>query len=355
MKTIEVCPLCNSPEAELLFWNFDRLYGFPGEFGTLKCEDCGLIRLSPRPIESELKNYYPRDYYSYQVTSNVTRVGVIGNLKSWLHNTGRNIFLSSLGYPVMPPTKWQKILQNLAPKFLKNRYGYGNRFPEYVHQGTVLEIGCGSATYLNLLKSYGWHVQGLDLNPQASEAAKTNFGIDVFVGELEDAPFVENSFDYIHMSHVVEHFTNPLRAMKKIRKILKPDGIAYIEVPNVESFESKRSGKFWYGLDAPRHLFMFTPATLDKLFKSSNLKVEKMITQEWNSFPWDTTFELEEKSGEWLPVRPYNPFKYRLKYRVLSVISKLVYLLNPSSGYNISCWISKNKIDEGKQKTPTDS
>ncbi|MGI8640400.1 MAG: class I SAM-dependent methyltransferase [Pyrinomonadaceae bacterium] len=341
-ETVKNCPLCGSDKAKFLFWNYDRLYNYAGKFGTVQCEDCGLIRLSPRPVKEQLVNYYPTDYYSYQASEYFTENHSTKNLKSRLRDTVRNTVLSSIGYSI-ESRNWQKLLQPLfVSLFYKQAtYGYEDKFARYVPNGTALEIGCGSASYLSLLKHHGWQVAGVDLSPQAAEAAKKYFDIDVFVGELEDAPFAEQSFDYIRMSHVVEHFTNPLRAMKKIREILKPNGVAYIEVPNAESFESETSGRFWYGWDAPRHLFMLTPATLHRLVESSGLKIEKMLTQDWNSFWWDNTFKREEETGEWLETRPYYTKKDIPKYAFRRLSSKIAQMFKPHSGYNICCWVSR--------------
>jgi SAM-dependent methyltransferase len=341
METVENCPLCQSSKSKLLFWNFDRLYNFAGKFGTLRCEDCSLIRLSPRPSKEHLGNYYPSDYYSYQAPPQSDEENASDSLKIKLRKKGRNMFLASLGYTVEEPAAWQSFLPGAVTNLFYRRYGFGYKFPPYVEKGRALEIGCGSATYLNFLKHYGWQVSGVDLSPHAACAAKEHFDIDVFVGELQDAPFPKEEFDYILMSHVVEHFTNPLESMKKIRELLKPTGIAYIEVPNAESFESGKSGEFWYGWDAPRHLFMFTPLTLSKLLNQSQLKVEKMVTHEWNSFWWDNTFRLEKELGVNFSERPHRAAKYIPKHLFLRFASKINHLLKPESGYNIGCWVSK--------------
>jgi SAM-dependent methyltransferase len=330
METVETCPLCHSSKAKLLFWNSDRLYRFAGKFGTLRCQDCGLIRLSPRPSKEQLANFYPSDYYSYQAPINPDETHFAESLKARIRNKGRNMYLASLAYPVEQTAVWQRLLPGAITNYIYKRFGFGYQFPRYVSNGAALEVGCGSATYLNFLKRYGWQVTGVDLSPYAARAAKEHFDIDVFVGELQDAPFSKDQFDYILMSHVVEHFTNPLESMKKIREILKPGGIAYIEVPNAESFESEKSGQFWYGWDAPRHLFMFTPSTLGKLLSQSGLKVEKMVTHEWNSFWWDNTFRLEDESGVNFDERPYQTAKYIPKHLFLRLASKFSYLLKPS-------------------------
>lgn len=343
-EKVEQCPLCGKHEEKFLFWNYDRLYRLPGKFGTVLCKQCQLIRLSPRPTVEAIGAYYPEDYGAYRKPTFSIDL-VKGKNESGLRNSIRKSVLSDLGYDTGELKTWEKLLRPVFTKLFYKRatYGYGDLFPRHVKNGKALEIGCGNAAYLSYLKYHGWDVVGLDLSSHSAKAAKENFDIDVFVGQVENAPFPNESFDYIHLSHVVEHFYDPLESMKKVYDLLKPGGIIYVEVPNAEGISAKMSGEYWYGWDAPRHLYMFTPETLKLTLTKAGFEFVKMKSALWDSFSWESTYKYEEKSGEKLEVRPSIEQSDSLKIKKQLLEAKVKHFFKPLDGDFISCWAVKPK------------
>ena len=343
-ETVDNCPLCNSSKNKFLLWNFDRLNHLPGKFGIVQCEECLLVRLSPRPVKNHLDFYYPEeDYYIYKTPTtsinNISQRGISAKIRASI----RQVIFNDLGYPGKSLSTLQMILKPIFKKifFSQATYGWGEKFPRYKENGFALDVGSGNGTYLSFLKHYGWKVQGLDLSRKASEIAKNNLDIDVYVGELEDANFPANTFDYINMSHVLEHVTSPRNTLKKVKELLKPGGIVYIEVPNYESFSRKTSGEYWYAWETPRHLYTFSPDTLKRFIQESGLTVAKIETKVENLFYWDNTYKQEETSGKKLEIRPFANKLDKIKIDFLHLASKLSHLFNPSSGDFICCWAKK--------------
>jgi hypothetical protein len=64
-----------------------------------------------------------------------------------------------------------------------------------------------------------------------------------------------------------------------VAKWLKPDGIFYVQVPNIESAEARVFGTYWHGLELPRHLFHYSPASLKRLAQSAGLTAVSLETQ----------------------------------------------------------------------------
>ena len=179
---------------------------------------------------------------------------------------------------------------------------------------------------------------GLDPSKQAAEVAKQNLDIDVHVGELEDVTFPANSFDYVHMSHVLEHVTSPVETLEKVRALLKPNGIVYVEVPNYESLSRKISRQYWYAWETPRHLHMFSPSTLSRIFREAGLTITRIETTVADLFAWDNTYKYEEMLGKKLATRPFVTRRLKVKLYLLSRAVKLIHLFKPSSGAFICCW-----------------
>jgi SAM-dependent methyltransferase len=341
-EQVEVCPLCHESDAEFMFWNFDRLYHLPGKFGTWKCSGCGLIRLSPRPTPATIGLYYPEDYGAY-AKPDISIQTVSQSSVSALRDGIRSSVLSTLGYEVGRLAFWQRLLKPVLKRFFFRQatYGYAERFPAFVPNGRALEVGCGNGAYLSYLKHHGWHVLGVDLSSIAAKTAKDLFDIDVMVGQLSEVELKSESFDYIHLSHVVEHFFDPVEELKRIAQLLKPDGRAYVEVPNSEGCGAKASGAFWYGWDPPRHFFTFSPHNLKLAAEDAGLNVEKLTTIFSDYFQWAITYEHEDATGEMLAIRPSVPAAESMRLRNLRKKASDTFARDALSGDFISCWLSK--------------
>ena len=75
------------------------------------------------------------------------------------------------------------------------------------------------------------------------------------------------------MDHVVEHLSQPDEVMSAIAGWLKPGGALFVTCPNFGSIERRWFGRYWPGLDVPRHLFHFTPETLRALAAKTGLEL----------------------------------------------------------------------------------
>jgi 2-polyprenyl-3-methyl-5-hydroxy-6-metoxy-1,4-benzoquinol methylase len=344
-ETVDNCLLCHSSKGKFLFWGFDRLNHLPGKFGVIQCEECELVRLSPRPAKAHLSFYYPpEDYYSYQEPKDsIRKVSQRGAL-SKVREAIRQVVFHDLGYRDKQLSTWQKLLRPfLARLFFKvGTYGWGKKFPRYKKDGVALDIGCGNGAYLSYLKHHGWKVMGVEISKQAAAVAKQSLDVDVFAGELEDFDFPPNSFDYIHMSHVLEHVTSPVETLERVRELLKPNGILYVEVPNYESLRRKISGKYWYAWETPKHLHMFSPQTLRRIFQKCGLTLTDMETTVVDLFAWDNTYKHEDLAGEKLTTRPFMTSQDKLRLFFLPRIVKLIHIFKPKSGDFICCWGRKD-------------
>ena len=340
-EEVKACPLCESAESEFVFWNRDRLHFLPGKFGLVRCTNCDFYRLSPRPADEHLAFYYPADeYYSYQQPEDLSVFEKQKNPRGLqkIKEKMRESVLQNYGYPVPKLGAWQKILQPVFTRFFTTRalYGLQDMFPRYARNGKALDIGCGNAETLAYLKLFGWQVAGVDFNEAAAAAAKKFFDIDVFTGRVEDAPFAPESFDFIRMSHVIEHLPSVVDSMKHIASLLKPEGVIYIETPNIESFSFGQSREYWYPLECPRHLFLFSPKTLAALLEKCGITVSKTETFFYDTYGWEDTYRAEEKTGEKLNQRPQISDSSRVEK--LKNESRKLHRANPLVGDIIRLW-----------------
>jgi len=144
----------------------------------------------------------------------------------------------------------------------------------YQGEGEILDVGCGNGGWLTKLRNAGWKTTGVEIDGPAAQAANET-GLSVFGGTLIDAEFPDKSFDVVRLHYVFEHLINPKETLDEIHRILKPDGIALIRIPNIDSAMFKLFKEHWFALDIPRHVFHYAPKTFSALAKQHNLKVVK--------------------------------------------------------------------------------
>lgn len=344
MELVPACPACGSGETSTQFDAVDRMHYLPGRFGIVKCASCGLVRLSPRPTAEIISRFYPEEsYYSYQGSG----VDGTGGLGKRIRDRVRNIALDSFGYKAEPLTFFDKVMRPVVMKVLGSRvpYGWGRRFPKYVANGNALDIGCGNGTYLSLLKGVGWNVFGVELSEKAKHAAKEQYDIDIFCGDIANAPFAAESFDHIHLSHSLEHFFDPFTLLEKVRELLKPDGTLYIEVPNADSYNANAAGRYWFHWDAPRHLFGFTPQTLSAAVSNAGLEVAKMETLITELPDLEDLYRAEDAEGSMMADRSFSDRKMAVAHLPRRIRTRLAHLFDKQSGDFICCWARRGTVD----------
>lgn len=335
------CPLCHSLGGQQLLPTYDRYYRLAGKFGHVRCGVCSFIWLSPRPTSSSLGYYYPEEeYYSYRDPVKLHDRGRLTNLREQI----REVVLNSMEYPVSEMSRWQRALQPLIVTLFRKQalYGLPQHFPRYRVGGRALDIGCGNGSFLNHLKRHGWQVAGVELSLAAANLAKREYNIDVFAGDVREAPFAPASFDFVHMSHVLEHFYDPLEQLEAVERLLKPGGQVYIETPNVDSRGLRQCGLYWFPWETPRHLGLFSPKTLTNSLTKVGLQVHELFTYQFKElYSWEDTYRQEDAAQKFLKPRPHLRLKARPRAVVLGTIARLDKLLHQLNGDILCCWALK--------------
>ncbi|MDZ4284114.1 MAG: class I SAM-dependent methyltransferase [Hydrogenophaga sp.] len=139
--------------------------------------------------------------------------------------------------------------------------------------GRLMDVGCGTGALLMFGRQLGWQAQGLELDPAAVASAR-RAGLDVQEGGYEVLRHHPQAFDCIACSHVIEHVFDPVDMIRAMHSALKPGGHLLLATPNASSDVHLHFGRFWRGLEAPRHLVLFTPATLISLVREQGFEVD---------------------------------------------------------------------------------
>src|SRR5262245_40893690 len=236
------CPACEGAEFQPLFTASDRLYQTTREkFQIVECKRCRLMRLAPQPAPSELNKFYPRNYWFAPDSS------AAGRLEEM----------------------YRRLVLRDHVRFVERAVR------ESGENGPVLEVGCGGGLFLRMLQIRGLSGIGLDYSAEAARVAWTANYTPAICATLENAPFAPQSFAAITMFHVLEHLYTPRSYLQVAYALLRPGGRLDVQVPNAACWQFLLLGPAWNGVDAPRHLYDFRPADLDRLLDSCGFEVSR--------------------------------------------------------------------------------
>jgi SAM-dependent methyltransferase len=257
------CNLCGSDRTELYREGHDRQLGGSERFCLVRCLQCGLIYLNPRPCRDEIARYYPADYEPFTRLSR--------------HQGGR---LARWSYR----------------RYLDKRCARLPKIP-----GHLLDVGCATGDFLARAREHGWQVQGVEPSQAAAEAARRQYDLDVFTGDLSQAYFPDGYFDAVTMWDVLEHVHDPRAELAGIHRIVKAGGLLLIELPNIHSFDVALFGPYWIGLDMPRHLHLFPLVALHALLEQAGFSVvsRRCSSGGYGAFVASLSFWGAERSSRW--------------------------------------------------------
>lgn len=253
------CAICGSDEGQELFWDRDRQCGKPGRFRVVKCRDCSLVYLNPRPTRRALEAFYASDYPVYQVPLG-NRARAVSLARAWAKAWAARWYSRGLRFDPMRIRDTLLRVADFPPYF---PFGFFPTMPG----GRLLDLGCGSGNYLHAFQRLGWEAYGVDNSPLAAEQVRKTFGLKVITGELEETNFPDGYFDVITLIHVLEHLRDPVGTLQEVSRILARGGLILLALPNVRSLPAWVFGSHWFALDVPRHLYHFSPATLRHLLR----------------------------------------------------------------------------------------
>ena len=316
------CKLCGCNRRKIVLTNCqDYLENTPGKFTIAQCNRCGLFYLNPRPTMEELTSCYTCEYYAYQKPDLTKMKKRLSKLKNFPF---QGILKERFHYPIQHDhSLLKKALIRFAFFFCRPLF---RGVLEFRGDGRVLDIGCGGGLHLWFLKNLGWESWGLEISPQASQVAQT-LGINVFCGELPQANLPSQYFDIIRMNHVLEHLHSPEAYLKEIKRILKPEGICLVRIPNIRSLNYPVFKKYWAGLDVPRHLYSFSPTTLKALFDKFGFETKRInFVASAGTFLISLQFLFQDKGWK---NRPWAHFLLTNKGLRKIILDPFCHLQNP--------------------------
>lgn len=224
------CPACASDSIHTVLSARDHTVS-QELFEIWECENCSLRFTQNVPDENTISPYYQSDAY---VSHSDTRAGLINRL----YHLVRSHTL----------TVKRKLLKRVTGR----------------QQGELLDIGAGTGAFAHAMQAAGWMVTGIEPDETARHIARNKFGL-----ELKPADVLSNMepgrFDAVTMWHVLEHVHDLHGYLDHCHRIIKPGGKLVIAVPNYTSLDANVYKEYWAAYDVPRHLYHFSPVSMEKL------------------------------------------------------------------------------------------
>jgi predicted SAM-dependent methyltransferase len=134
-----------------------------------------------------------------------------------------------------------------------------------------LDIGCGNGNRLIKLHSYGFsRLSGIE--PYLDHDEKLGHGINIYKSDIYNH---KGKYDYIMFNHVFEHLCDPHKALNECHRLLRSNGKIQISMPVSDNYLYKTYKENWMGLDAPRHLHLFSKIAFIKFVEECGFRVYK--------------------------------------------------------------------------------
>lgn len=236
--TYKVCPVCNAPAIGHRLTAEDYTVSHQ-PFEIWECDNCHLRFTQHIPDAVSIGAFYQSEAY---VSHTDTKEGIINKLYHFIRK------------------------RTLKGKLALMRSATG------LQKGSILDIGAGTGAFANTMQQAGWTVTALEPDEATRQRAKELYGLTLqpveSLFQLSTA-----QFDAITMWHVLEHVHDLHGYVAQLKRLLKPGGRLFIAVPNYTSHDAAVYKQYWAAYDVPRHLYHFSPLSMQQLLQQYGLKV----------------------------------------------------------------------------------
>jgi 2-polyprenyl-3-methyl-5-hydroxy-6-metoxy-1,4-benzoquinol methylase len=226
------CPICQAPEAELLFTQPD---GYLQTLHLHRCQRCQTIYLNPRltldsivAVEEESEVYtFDQTVAERWIKEGLTPLMIL--LESYLQQPGRRL----------------------------------------------LDIGCNRGLLMEAARRRGWSVTGVEIASEAANRARADYKLTVYSSLDELDPSAQ--FDLITAWHVLEHTLDPVGLLRRAAALLAPGGILALQVPSFDYLTEYDQRNQIGGLICTVHNFYFTQANLPAVLERTGLPTVELF------------------------------------------------------------------------------
>jgi 2-polyprenyl-3-methyl-5-hydroxy-6-metoxy-1,4-benzoquinol methylase len=202
------------------------------QLNVVKCSECGLIYLNPRPDKKLGLEYFEKAYANAKGFENISYYRDYNSIIK------RNkLRLDSINQLSIPNRK-------------------------------ILDFGAGQGHFVKIANDNGWNAQGIEVSIAGRQSAKLNLDLTL-IGSVDELKL--NEFGIITLWDVIEHLEDPKQTLAELSKYLHPNGFLVIETSNIDSFDflvHKKNWSYWH-VD---HLFYYSKSSINHLLDLLDFK-----------------------------------------------------------------------------------
>jgi SAM-dependent methyltransferase len=233
-ETVDTCLICSTRDHKPDNW-FERELGLVPPYGIVRCVDCGLRWLSPRPTAEAIMALYSEELYF----------------------DGPNAVES---YAALAEKRRPYFSQRI--KRIESHFQAGRKL-------SILDVGAATGEFVVEAIRRGHRADGIELSEHARRKARLAYGIELLHQSPADlAPI--RPYDVIHLNHVFEHLPDPVSVLHDWHRVLDSEGMLVIEVPQQFDNDLDRLKRFLRIRKKPQfnayslhHTFFFLAADAD--------------------------------------------------------------------------------------------
>lgn len=243
------CPVCGSPDIKNVLSVKDYTVSNK-TFVIAECNSCSLRFTQDVPDAASIAPYYKSENY---ISHTNTSKGLINRL-----------------------------YQSVRKRTLKQKRRLIER-ASGIKKGRLLDVGSGTGAFANEMQQAGWQVTGLEPDADARAVGKQSYNIDLAdIGQFYQLR--ESSYDIITMWHVLEHVHDLQGYIAKLKLLMTENGKLFIAVPNYTSKDAAAYKEQWAAYDVPRHLYHFSPRSMQVLMEKHGLRILQHKPMWYDSF-----------------------------------------------------------------------
>lgn len=209
------------------------LIGHKNKYALLECSSCGFISTAPIPSQEELNKFYDLNYFIKDDTEHIDK-GYENIYSSQSRKANLDISKERL-----------EIIESLATK------------------EAILDVGCANGVFLEVAAKKGWKtIEGIEINSHMRKASIENMPrahLYQSIFEVDSS----NKYDVITMWELIEHSRDPVDIIKKIKFIIKTEGLLCMSFPNIESYKNLKAKLNWEQVKPPEHLHYWSTNNIE--------------------------------------------------------------------------------------------
>ncbi len=243
--------------------------GLREEFAYFECSKCGCLQIEAIPLD--LSKYYPDNYYSYVVDG-----ASLEHPKNGLRSVRAKLIIKILSRHYFSH-------KNSLGAWVAERSSLAGDYPYWLrHQNlnlglhstsSILDVGCGKGKLLLDFRLLGFsNLLGID--PFVKNDVTYENGVRVLSKNLEE---LDQEFDFVMLHHSFEHMPGPLATLRKAYTLVKSGHYLLLRIPLAGSYAWRKYGVNWVALDAPRHLYLHTPDSIQILASQAGFEVAEIV------------------------------------------------------------------------------